>query len=45
MIAVAVVVLALSAGVILTAVLIHRYAGTVPLPAAAGAAVRRPEAA
>lgn len=35
MIAIAVVVIALSAGVILTAVLIHRYAGTVPLPAAA----------
>jgi hypothetical protein len=38
MIAIAVVVLALSAGVILTAVLIHRYAGTVPLPAASAAA-------
>ncbi len=31
MIAIAVVVIALSAGVLLTAVLIHRYAGTVPL--------------
>jgi glycerol-3-phosphate acyltransferase PlsY len=41
MIAIAVVVLALSAGVILTAVLIHRYAGTVPLPAAAAAAAPR----
>jgi hypothetical protein len=35
MIAVGVVVLALSAGVILTAALIHHYAGTVPLPKAA----------
>jgi hypothetical protein len=42
MIAVAIVVLALSAGVILTAVLIHRYAGTVPVPIAAGAAAQRP---
>jgi len=40
MIAIAVVVLALSAGVILTAVLIHRYAGTVPVPAAAATAPR-----
>lgn len=37
MIAIAVVVFALSAGVILTAVLIHRYAGTVPLPTASSA--------
>ena len=35
MIAVGVVVLALSAGVVLTAALIHHYAGTVPLPQAA----------
>jgi len=41
MIAIAVVVIALSAGVILTAVLIHRYAGTVPLPAAAPAQAAR----
>ena len=34
MIAIAVVAFALCAGVILTAALIHRYAGTVPLPAA-----------
>ncbi len=45
MIAIAVVVIALSAGVLLTAVLIHRDAGTVPLPAAPGAAARQPEAA
>ena len=45
MIAIAVVVIALSAGVLLTAVLIHRYAGTVPLPAAPGATAQRPEAA
>ena len=32
MIAILVVGLALAAGCILTAVLIHRYAGTVPLP-------------
>ena len=37
MIAVAVVVIALSAGVVLTATLIHRYAATVPLPALAPA--------
>jgi hypothetical protein len=36
MIAVLVVATALCAGTILTAVLIHRYAGTVPLPAARG---------
>jgi hypothetical protein len=41
MIAIAVVVIALSAGVILTAALIHRYAGTVPLPAAAPAPAAR----
>jgi hypothetical protein len=35
MLAIAIVALALCGGVILTAVLIHRYAGTVPLPAAA----------
>ena len=39
MIAVAVVAISLSAGVILTAALIHRYAGTVPLPAAAPSGV------
>ena len=38
MIAVAVVVIALSAGVIVTAALIHHYAGTVPLPTRASTA-------
>jgi hypothetical protein len=38
MIAVAIVVFALSAGALLTAALIHHYAGTVPLPQAASAA-------
>lgn len=33
MLAIAVVTVALCAGIILTAVLIHRYAGTIPLPA------------
>jgi hypothetical protein len=41
MIAIAVVAFALCAGVILTAVLIHRYAGTVPLPATAPASPKR----
>lgn len=40
MIAVAVVAVALSAGVGLTAALIHRYAATVPLPAAAAVAAK-----
>jgi len=43
MLAVAVVAIALFAGTILTAVLIRRYAGTVPLPAGPGA--MRPQAA
>jgi hypothetical protein len=42
MIAVLVVALALSAGAILTAVLIHRYAGTVPLPADPSGLNRQP---
>jgi hypothetical protein len=42
MIAVAVVILALSAGVILTAVLIHYYAGTIPLPADPSGLRRQP---
>jgi hypothetical protein len=39
MIAVAIVAISLSAGVILTAALIHRYAATIPLPASAPTAV------
>lgn len=42
MIAVAVVILALSAGIILTAVLIHYYAGTVTLPADPSGLRRQP---